>query len=793
MTEPASPDDDVAVGSIFANVGDGKFLTGIARVLDFDETRTEVFLIDLPQKSLTHPSRKRSYVTAPYRKRVSHLMAAKLCGQIGQIQVKEVKTKPDKDRLDATTGKKKEKLLQYFKKRDQRYDAIAPLIMSEDKIAYRLSILLTDKGLPSRIASRAAELHVALSTMYSWMHKYWAGGSKKDALLDDYSQCGNPGIEKRQDNKLGCSNERYKAGLTQTRGAPLKGDRDIQFKDSDSKLSQLSRSPDSDKAKLAMGWRLIASGVTVEDAFLAVSSVYWAKHEALPDGRIRAILYPQDERPTIAQFRRWGEILNDHASVTERILGSSKWKQKTETRGGSVQDTVTSVGQTAVFDSTSTDTYLTSIASRLIKLPPMTRSLLKERRSTVIFGWYCGWDSPSPRTAVQAILCGASPKAPLFKRFGIDIAEDRVPSILCRANHADNGEMKAQEITEIEEQFGFAVLYTRVRRGDDKGDIESQHRVDHQQLDEKLPGATFGGKHLDRGEQHASETALFNYFEYMREFLKHVLAYNDEEVPDLAPLDMPEDIPPTRLNIFNWLRARNSAELSCDVDELRPFALPCFDAVVKKNGVAVYGTVGGRRMLLPRLRYSSDAPEFLKILSMVKRNGHTLSAHLRMDPEDLTKAWLVAEPKSIPLRWVERGSSAVKQTLCDWALRIHRRMLDRDTRRGAREQAKVDSLWERRDTEATAQREQDAEIAELGKKPSKKDHRKNLSENVRSEQALLQGAKSRDASSAGSTAEPRPSPVDDDDFDESAARAMRLHHEQQEAQRAAGKANIGGA
>jgi hypothetical protein len=264
---------------------------------------------------------------------------------------------------------------------------------------------------------------------------------------------------------------------------------------------------------------------------------------------------------------------------------------------------VVAVGQLAGFDGTSTDVYLASHQSRLKKMPPMTRLILKEVRLGLIYGWHCSWDPPSPKTAMLAILHGAMPSKVMWaKRFGMQLEENVIPGMLCRNHLADHGELKGAEPTEAETQFGYGIDLPPTMSGDRKGGIESQHHADHAHLDRKLPGTT-RGKRPGRGDVLPVTQGLWNYYEYMRELIEHVVRHNSEvEVPDLAPDDMllaDPPIRPTRINIYHWLTDRGmNVSLPCDYEALRAFTLPDVNAVIRKNGI--YLDVVSQEVVHPR-------------------------------------------------------------------------------------------------------------------------------------------------------------------------------------------------
>jgi hypothetical protein len=578
--------------------------------------------------------------------------------------------------------------------------------------------------------------------------------------MPGYRRCGNPGRPKAQDkSRLGRKPRRFHAKKQPTAGFILDPE----------KGSEAHLEEGSDKQKLAWGYRLINHMVSIEDAYLITCSVFWSTHEIGPDGKTVVKLLPRHLRPSIGQFKRWGKFLNQNRSVTEILLGVRKWRQKTKAAGGSVQDQVTAVGQMGVFDSTSTDTFLVSLSSRQKKLPPMTRMLIKDIRTELIAGFYCGWLPPSPDTALLAVLNAASPKGPICKRFGIDILDELWPALLFRTFQVDHGEMKAQKITEAEEQFAFGIDCPRTFAGEDKGSIESQHKKDHKMLDERIPGNTGGGKHTKRGEQHAAERALWNYYEYMRELINHIIWHNTvEEVPDLAPFEFLTAVPrikPTRLNIFNWLRVRVTAEIPCNHEALRAFTLPDYEAVVRKNGVYLRQKIMGQKMLVPRLRYMSPELVATGLMSSVRQSGRVLDAKVKLCEEDLSRAWLVTKAGMIPMSLTVRDTTfATKLTLTDWLSICSDVISAQDDGTEELDQQKFERVIRRQGTTANAKRELTDELADLPKKPSKVSMRANLRANLMQELAALaaqQRAGAATPADADSSSNDDHSPEDD--------------------------------
>jgi len=717
------------------DVKGSSFFGGPCRILGFNRTTDTVWYIECPRNrpQKEHSNKMRSYVKKPQEKSLK-LLSSLFEGSKRTAIVLRVKEEivSDTDLLaQMKNPKDRARVEAYIKHRDKRYDIISPLLRIDGSGRIRtFAEMISDESLPERIRIRAAETECATSQVYALLHRFWAGGSRRNALMPGYPRCGNPGKSKPQNNALGRHSRLYKAGLTPVKGYPL--DR---YKGADAEEDE-----ESDKQKLAWGYRLVCHEIPPHDAYLVTMASHWATHEVRPDGSVYAKLFPIHLRPTYAQFERWGKKLNKNKSVAQIHMGDKKWEEQNVARGGSVQDMTSAVGQLGIFDGTSNDNYLSSIESRLKKLPPMTRSVLKENRSTVIFGWFLGWESPSPATGLETILVGASSKVPIAARVGITIEEDQIPALLCRNYLVDNGELKAEKPTEAEVQFGIDIEYTPTYSGARKGNIESDHHTVQLQLDHRLSGTTFG-KRRERGKDHPAVHALFNFREYLRELILWIVDYNNEEVIDLAPVEMllknPE-ISPTRLNIFKWLRAHGqTAEVPYTIESLRAFMLPEVDAVVRKNGVYLVALVNGRKRLIPKMRFSSPDLVASGLLSAVKSSGKSIPTKLRMAETNMTEAWLPTQTGMIHLKNASPDSSLKHIPLIDWIQFLEKHELSNDLKRGEKEQAAAERVVNRLSTIDHAREEQNAEIEALSRPPTKKSYSANLTRNMKEEMEFL--------------------------------------------------------
>lgn len=682
------------------------------RVLALDIEADRLWCISLPR--LRENGRFAAYMTGPRTLSLALVSEALESGELKQVTF----TAPghwsmtDKDYVsEAATDTEKERRKARLKERDHTWAIISPLIgdTSTQTLVRQLS------ALRPALVDRAAKCGVDITTVYRLLHLYMANGSTLNGLMPATERCGAPGKQREQRKRLGRKSNAYKRGDTTSDGYILTA---------------------QDKERLARGFALIKPTLPPRAAYLLTCGVFWADSTVCVDGSTKRTLYEAHRRPTFQQFRYWGAKMNTGTGRRNRLGMTTRDKPPTH-HGGSSQDLACAVGQVAMLDATSTDVYLTSIYSRHSKLPPMTRTLVKELRSGVYLGLYVGWEAPSPNTALQAILNGAEDGVELCKRFGITIGPDEWPGMLCRTYMADNGEMRAAAMTSAEEQFGFGIEFAKTYSGDSKGDVESQHHTDHKRFDHRVPGST-RGKQRERGEPHPADLALWHYFEYMRELLLYIIEYNNSEVRERAPTEMIiAGVRPTRLNIFRWLRDHNQrADIPFDVDQLRAVTLPEWPAVMQHNGIIVKTADGAKN--IPGLRFFSEALRDDHRFKHANTSRAVVPISIRFKPESLGEIWLPTSRGLLRIPNVTSDERLRREgTLQDLLDHMKSEDVRRDQAKQADDQAELDTVIRREGITATATREAVEELKSMQKKVSKSKQRSGMRSNKAIEQEAV--------------------------------------------------------
>jgi hypothetical protein len=697
-------------GKMLTPVAANSFLSVPYRILYVDVGC--VWCIALPHRRKGRPA---GYLPGPIALQAGAILAAIERGEItdAAYQPPTHWAMTDADYLAChLSGRELARRAHRIHQRKQAWAVVAPIVKN-----HALVDLLQDAALKrALILQRARECKRAVPTVYRLLHLYWASGSVVNGLMPVTNRCGAPGKERHPHRALGRPPKR----LVTEPDAP--------------RQRILTK---ADKRQIGVAYALTGQGCTRSDAFAQMNNAFYSDAEVGEDGNPHFVLRPTFERPTRRQFGYWGRKLTNLPEFREEN-GLPEIPVRQFHRGGSSRELAEAIGESAQFDATSGDVYLTSLFDRQAKLSPPTRSIIIEQRSGVILAPLVSWEHPSSSTFLQAVLLGASDKVTLCARYGITIGPDDWPGMLCRKYFTDNGEARTAEVLEAGEQLGFDLEFAPSYKGAAKGDVESKHHADHRGLDHMLPGTT-RGRRRERGEKHPALSALWNYDEYMREYLLLCIARNNAEDPKRAPTEMlVAGIRPTHINILKWLINHGQrADIQVSLDVLRAWTLPTIDAVIERNGIFI--NYPGTRDRVHELRFMCDAlrsdPRFIK----AGMTGHVVPTQVRFQGENLRELWL---PRDNVLLRVPNVSSdrylLSHGTLADLAQHHESEAVRQAARQQSTDQAEAEVVRRRTAITENAATELKRQHGPSGTRVSKAAQLRNLKTNATREQAFIQ-------------------------------------------------------
>lgn len=600
-----------------------EFMKTSHRVLQIDTVAGCVWCISLPR--FREDGHVMGYVTGPVSWPTETIITALETGQLVQANFRApaywsmTDSEFVAEDLPAATRSRRKKLQM---RRDTAWTAIKPIID-----ACSLSDLVRGTSLGSLVSMRAQEVHHSSVTIYRLLHLYLAHGSVLNGLYPMTHRCGAPGKDRQPRKPMGRPPRRSQ------RSADAKGT---------FMMSSL------DKVRCGVAYAMVSKSCRVSMAYARMNTAHYANLEIDEEGASRVTLFEQGDRPSRTQFRYWGKKLARSPEFRERN-GLATIAIKRTHRGGSTRELAQAVGECAQFDGTSTDVYLKSLLDRRKTLPPPTRSPIVEQRSGVLLSPFVGWQHSSSSTTLQAIYLGAVDKSELCGRFGIPIKRGVWPGLLCRKYIADNGEARTQEVLDFMIQFRVDIEFAPSYAGAAKGDVETRHHADHKEFDHRLPGTTFGHQR-ERGQPHPGDAALWNYYEYMQEYLRTCLESLDREDPTRAPTQLiAKGLRPSRINILKWYMDNGQrADVSFDQDQLRAMTLPTTDAVIQYNGIILKYEDSNRR--IQELRFFSEKLRSDTRYQEAAATRRVIKVRVKFDPQSLGDLWLPSTKEVIRCR-----------------------------------------------------------------------------------------------------------------------------------------------
>jgi len=622
---------------------------GAARVILVDVQADSIWLVQL-ERSDKLPIR---YYTRPraYMLRVVEMLVRQ--GHIGISEATPLSTTWLMS--DAEIQKRYERVAakgsecSQLSTRDRRWEIISPIVNS-------ISIfeLLARGRYYEAIAHRSKELGVAVKTVASVLHLYWAGGSSLNSLLPRYHNSGAPGEIRAQRRKLGAPNIASRNSLPGLQGFVI---------------------GEEDRQKLRFAWdAFVRPGRTVGSAYLRAMETFYKAGTTTKDGVAVAVLRPAHDRPTKRQFRYWGAGGNTLRSAAILQLKRGDFEKKHRALTGTARDGVGAVGQLAYCDATANDVHLVSAVSRLRAVGTAHRILVVDAYTGMWAGLYCGFEPPSATTALMAVANAALDKVDFCARFGIHITPDMWPAIAFGRYLCDNGEYRAEQAIQPITAFGATLEFAAVGRADLKGPVETGHKGIQARLDHKVDGTT-EGRARERGEDHPALSAVLTYYEYMRLLIKRILHYNNHErCEHLLTTEMRRDnVQPTRTAIYKWCVDNGYVVGSpASPDIVRAHLLPSMPAVLTGSGVFLCRPDRGKRMEhVDGARFVGEV--LMKQGLMHKARAKHEQIEVRGDPQDLRRIWLVRdgfhELKNV---------SADPLAITEWTLADHLEVQDSD-------------------------------------------------------------------------------------------------------------------
>lgn len=492
--------------------------------------------------------------------------------------------------------------------RRERLDILNALIPEGGDYSVLLDHQLRNENIANYLTEqgKTQDLKQAKAAIVQLIYQFFAEGSTPNALTPYFSERGGRGKEKKQTKKSGARNAPTKNGIKGVEGFVM---------------TQI------DKEYCGYSMRHFANGKKpLTQALSDMWRHFYATQLQLPNGKVEPKIYDKSQRPSMAQFRRWGQQYSGLNLMT-RHLNSQQKARFDRALLGNAQDGIVAVGQVASIDSTSTDVHFVSMLNRQQRIGLMNRILVVDSLYGYIAGFYMGTEASSTETVKLAILHAGSEKSDWLKWLGL---EDEIPAedwlaLKFDTFNADNTEARTKEIMDSITALNGGMRYVPVARSDLNSMVETAHHSLHRLIDHKEPGTT-RGKKTDRGDIKPELEARITIIEGIRDIARAIHFHNTKSLTITPSLDMRKEIleKGLALNRLNLTRlAMRQGKFNSNVihfdDFVIKFSMP-IKGTFTARGVKLHNPKVKRREFIKTLRFVSNDPAMVDKFTRAKTN-----------------------------------------------------------------------------------------------------------------------------------------------------------------------------
>ncbi|MDX7951632.1 Mu transposase C-terminal domain-containing protein [Lichenihabitans sp. Uapishka_5] len=400
-----------------------------------------------------------------------------------------------------------------LERQERRYALVKPLLD-----AGKADLLMrTDRFalIKARVDELACEGVKTSSQHFSdLLRAWWDGGMTYDALATRYDRCGGPG--QRRDNRG------EKVGRPNTVASPDVG----------------MNVTEGDWPRLEVGAAFFLKGrLTLAQAHRSVCLNFYSEFREDDAGRLRRVLL--DARPSQRQLQYY--ITRNYPTTVRRRmrLGDHAYELADRAITGRADGDVNAPGDRYEIDATIADTYLVSAydETRIVGRPVIYSVV--DVFSRMVVGAYVGFEGPSWKGAMMALVNMMTDKVAFCAKYDIHIEPDEWPCHHAPVEiMADRGELMSDNLGQrIVRDLHVGISNVRPYRGDMKGIVERTHGTLQRTWGPFNPGYVkpdFG----ERGAIDYRKKGALTLHEFTKQHILAVLVHNAK--PSTTHLPLPE-------------------------------------------------------------------------------------------------------------------------------------------------------------------------------------------------------------------------------------------------------------
>ena len=423
------------------------------------------------------------------------------------------------------------------------------------------------------VSAKMTDTGKTMMVIHRFLKQYWLHGKSKNAFLPKFENRGGKGKE-RPANVGGAK-----------RGRPRKYD--------DNSGRNIDEATQLIFEKAIKKYYHTRNEYTFKAAYEIMLREFFTRQTKQPDGTITAELLPQDELPTLGQFRYWYSKTHDIKEKITSRKGETKFSLDHRALLGKSDHGIMGPGAKYQIDATVGDIYLVSRFNRASIIGRPVIYFVIDVFSRMVTGMYVGLEGPSWAGAMMAIANAASDKVKYCTEYGVEISNEDWPCHhIPEAILGDRGEMESKSVETLINSLNVRIENAPPYRGDMKGIVEQQFRTINTTAVAFLPGHVKPDM-AQRGGKDYRLDAKLDLQQFTKIMILSVLNHNNEHFLEGYERDVDmitDEVPPIPLKLWEWgIPNRSGLLRSCDEDTVKLCLMPTGTASVSAKGICFKG------------------------------------------------------------------------------------------------------------------------------------------------------------------------------------------------------------
>lgn len=354
----------------------------------------------------------------------------------------------------------------------------------------------------------------------------------------------------------------------------------------------------------------------------------------------------EKQAPTLYQFRYYYNSRYARADRAKAQNPATIFEKDVRPLTGTTYDIAKGPGHIYEIDSTMDNVNLLNSSRTEVVGRPYLYSVT-DVFTGLIVGFDLSFEAPQFKTAGDALYNAMEDKVAYCAKHNITIPRswwpvNGVPSIVT----ADNAELTSDQALHLNHAYGISVNFTKTRRGDQKGTVESSIGLIQKNVRSLLKHRGLvlkEGKILHKaGDTDSRGDAVLTLDDYRRLVIFAILVQNRRKRSNVPP-GLPANIPSRCLDIWKYYESRGRSMLrnATNANFLRLSLLKHYKPTCSVHGICVEG-----------IRYLPEEEEYLKYFRRYAVPQFPDDWQMILDPANVTHAWLQPDEKHNPAKYV---------------------------------------------------------------------------------------------------------------------------------------------